>query len=86
MNQQIEKLPETNFNNAIKTNIATDLLKSQCFDQFLAKKFTSLKRYGGEGCESMMVFFNEVFKLSAGGKIYYLFYALAFSTRSFSFT
>lgn len=69
MNQQIEKLPETNFSNAIKTNIATDLLKSQCFDQFLAKKFTSLKRYGGEGCESMMVFFNEVFKLSAGENI-----------------
>ncbi|KAG7199330.1 hypothetical protein KM043_018178 [Ampulex compressa] len=45
--------------------IATEMLKSQAFDYFLAVKFVSLKRYGGEGAESMMTFFHEFFKLAA---------------------
>ncbi|RDD42971.1 putative 2-oxoglutarate dehydrogenase E1 component DHKTD1, mitochondrial [Trichoplax sp. H2] len=44
-----------------KCRIMEMLIKSQTFDQFLAKKFPSVKRYGGEGAESMMVFFDEVF-------------------------
>lgn len=47
--------------------IATEMLKSQVFDNFLAIKFVSLKRYGGEGAESMMAFFHELFKLCAYG-------------------
>lgn len=43
------------------------MLKSQAFDNFLAIKFVSLKRYGGEGGESMMAFFHELFKLCAYG-------------------
>jgi len=43
------------------------MLKSQAFDNFLAIKFVSLKRYGGEGAESMMAFFHELFKLCAFG-------------------
>lgn len=31
------------------------------FDHFLATKFATVKRYGGEGAESMMGFFYELF-------------------------
>ena len=37
----------------------------QAFDHFLAGKFTTLKRYGGEGGESMMAVFEEIFNKSA---------------------
>jgi len=50
-----------------RKTIAIEMLKSQAFDNFLAKKFASLKRYGGEGAESMMAFFHEFFKLCARG-------------------
>jgi probable 2-oxoglutarate dehydrogenase E1 component DHKTD1 len=46
-------------------NIAKTLLKSEIFDQFVGTKFSSVKRYGGEGAESMMIFFGELFRLSA---------------------
>ncbi|KAK2717942.1 2-oxoadipate dehydrogenase complex component E1-like [Artemia franciscana] len=39
-----------------------EMLKSQVFDQFLSNKFPTVKRYGGEGAESMMPFFMEIFK------------------------
>ncbi|VDM48541.1 unnamed protein product [Toxocara canis] len=37
------------------------MLRSQNFDNFLALKFPTVKRYGCEGAESMFAFFNEVF-------------------------
>lgn len=49
---------------------AEDMLRSQTYDNFLATKFQSVKRYGGEGAESMVVFFTEVFKSIAKGKSY----------------
>ena len=52
-----------------KIAIAEEMLKSQAFDQFLAIKYVSLKRYGGEGAESMMAFFHEFFRLSSNGII-----------------
>jgi len=50
-----------------RRTIAMEMLKSQVFDNFLAKKFVSLKRYGGEGAETIMAFFYEFFKLCARG-------------------
>ena len=41
----------------------------QRFDQFVDTKFKTIKRYGGEGGESAMVFYNELFKLAAEGNI-----------------
>ncbi|CAL1677444.1 unnamed protein product [Lasius platythorax] len=52
--------------------IAIEMLKSQAFDNFLAIKFVSLKRYGGEGGESMMAFFHELFKLCAYDNLEYV--------------
>uniref|UniRef100_F1KTQ9 2-oxoglutarate dehydrogenase E1 component n=1 Tax=Ascaris suum TaxID=6253 RepID=F1KTQ9_ASCSU len=40
---------------------AESMLKSQNFDNFLALKFPTVKRYGCEGAESMFPFFIELF-------------------------
>ncbi|GAB1600706.1 probable 2-oxoglutarate dehydrogenase E1 component DHKTD1, mitochondrial [Argonauta hians] len=45
--------------------LAKLMLRCQAFDQFLASKFTTVKRYGGEGCESMMAAFDEIFSRSS---------------------
>lgn len=50
-----------------KRAIAEELLKSQVFDKFMASKFATVKRYGAEGAESMVAFFQELFHLSAKG-------------------
>lgn len=47
--------------------LAELLICSQAFDHFLAKKFGTLKRYGCEGAESMMGFFQEVFLRASEG-------------------
>ena len=38
------------------------MLKSQTFDNFLATKFSNVKRYGGEGAEAMVGFFVELLR------------------------
>ncbi len=43
-----------------KKRLAEEMLKSQNFDNFLATKFSNVKRYGGEGAEAMMAFFVEL--------------------------
>lgn len=48
-----------------QTALGKLMLKCQAFDHFLASKFTTVKRYGGEGCESMMAAFDEIFSQSA---------------------
>jgi len=42
--------------------LATEMLKSQAFDNFLASKFGSIKRYGGEGAEAMVGFYIELLR------------------------
>jgi len=37
------------------------MTKAQMFEKYLAKKFPSFKRYSGEGAESMLTFFDELF-------------------------
>jgi len=46
---------------SVKRSLALEMLKSQTFDNFLATKFQSVKRYGGEGAEAMMGFFTQLF-------------------------
>jgi len=48
-----------------QTHLAKLLLRSQAFDNFLGKKFPTVKRYGAEGAESMMAFFDELFLQSS---------------------
>uniref|UniRef100_H2Y7B6 2-oxoadipate dehydrogenase complex component E1 n=1 Tax=Ciona savignyi TaxID=51511 RepID=H2Y7B6_CIOSA len=42
-----------------KHRMAEILIKSQALDQYLAIKFPTLKRYGGEGAESLLVFVDQ---------------------------
>lgn len=58
---RFEELKKTNFTPEEKKKLAKLMLESQEFDHFLATKFSTVKRYGGEGAESMMGFFNELF-------------------------
>ena len=51
-----------------KRSLAKLLVSCETFDHFLAKKFGTLKRYGGEGAESMMGFFEEAFKMACSCK------------------
>lgn len=43
-----------------KLRLARHLTQSQTFDNFMAKKFGTVKRYGAEGAESLMAFLDEV--------------------------
>ncbi|OAF72082.1 hypothetical protein A3Q56_00126 [Intoshia linei] len=38
------------------------LLKCEAFDHFMAKKYTTTKRYGSEGCESVNIFYDTIIK------------------------
>lgn len=70
--KRMESTANETLDDTTRINIATELLKSQAFDNFLANKFTGLKRYGGEGAESMMAFFSEFFKLSTKGTVSFI--------------
>ncbi|CEF63085.1 Probable 2-oxoglutarate dehydrogenase E1 component DHKTD1 homolog, mitochondrial [Strongyloides ratti] len=62
--QNFEKLQNIELLNEEKVNVLELMLKSQNFDNFLATKFPTLKRYGCEGSESMFGFFYEIFSSS----------------------
>ncbi|XP_061705247.1 probable 2-oxoglutarate dehydrogenase E1 component DHKTD1 homolog, mitochondrial [Cydia pomonella] len=47
-----------------RLEIAKELLQSQAWDKFLAVKFPSVKRYCGEGAESLLTFFSTLFELT----------------------
>ncbi|XP_033824530.1 2-oxoadipate dehydrogenase complex component E1 [Periophthalmus magnuspinnatus] len=61
---RFEELKNQSFNSEEKKRLAKIMLESQEFDHFLATKFATVKRYGGEGAESMMGFFYELFHLA----------------------
>ncbi|KAM9570513.1 2-oxoadipate dehydrogenase complex component E1 isoform 1-T1 [Salvelinus alpinus] len=62
---RFEQLKKEMFTAEERKNLAKLMLESQEFDHFLASKFSTVKRYGGEGAESMMGVFYEMFRLSA---------------------
>jgi len=64
-----EKYASMNVSGERKQQICELMLKSQLFDNFLAKKFPTLKRYSGEGAESAMVFFDEMFALCTADSV-----------------
>ncbi|EDW82987.1 uncharacterized protein Dwil_GK22616 [Drosophila willistoni] len=45
-----------------RCEIAELLIKSQAWDNFMALKFPTVKRYGGEGAESMLAFFWQLLR------------------------
>jgi probable 2-oxoglutarate dehydrogenase E1 component DHKTD1 len=63
----MEQIVDEELDQDTRRNLAKELLKSQAFDKFLATKFVTVKRYGGEGAESMMGFFMEFLNTSVNG-------------------
>nr|XP_021386731.2 probable 2-oxoglutarate dehydrogenase E1 component DHKTD1, mitochondrial [Lonchura striata domestica] len=63
--KRFEELKQEAFTPEEKKHLCKLMLESQEFDHFLATKFATVKRYGGEGAESMMGFFYELFKMCA---------------------
>uniref|UniRef100_A0A672M6C3 2-oxoadipate dehydrogenase complex component E1 n=1 Tax=Sinocyclocheilus grahami TaxID=75366 RepID=A0A672M6C3_SINGR len=62
---RFEELKKEAFSPEERRQLAKLMLESQEFDHFLATKFATVKRYGGEGAESMMGFFYELFRSAA---------------------
>ncbi|XP_061106928.1 2-oxoadipate dehydrogenase complex component E1 [Conger conger] len=62
---RFEELKKEAFSPEERRQLARLMLESQEFDHFLGTKFATVKRYGGEGAESMMGFFHELFRLAA---------------------
>ncbi|XP_055449795.1 2-oxoadipate dehydrogenase complex component E1 [Psammomys obesus] len=67
--RRLEELRKDTFTTEERKHLSKLLLESQEFDHFLATKFATVKRYGGEGAESMMGFFHELLKSAAYGGI-----------------
>ncbi|XP_068132227.1 2-oxoadipate dehydrogenase complex component E1 isoform X2 [Hyperolius riggenbachi] len=61
--KRFEELKKETFSTEERKNLAKMMLQCQEFDHFLATKFSTVKRYGGEGAESMMGFFHEMLKV-----------------------
>lgn len=47
--------------NDTKCEILELVVRSQVWDQYMAKKFPTYKRYGGEGAETALAFFRQIF-------------------------
>lgn len=67
--RNFERIRQESVSNAEKKEIAALLIKSQAWDNFLATKFPTVKRYGGEGAESMLAFFRQLFLSSVDADI-----------------
>lgn len=57
-----EEVKQSPLSGLERTELAAEMLKSQTFDNFLATKFSNVKRYGGEGAEAMVGFFVELLR------------------------
>ncbi|RXG72744.1 putative 2-oxoglutarate dehydrogenase E1 component DHKTD1, mitochondrial [Armadillidium vulgare] len=73
---EIEKLASTQISDEEKREMATDLLKSQVWDYFLALKFPTVKRYGAEGAEASMIFYKDLFRELSKNSLFYLTHVL----------
>ncbi|KAK3525691.1 hypothetical protein QTP70_005847 [Hemibagrus guttatus] len=65
LTDRFEELKKESFTAEERRQLAKLMLESQEFDHFLGIKFATVKRYGGEGAESMMGFFFELFHSAA---------------------
>ncbi|XP_063304293.1 2-oxoadipate dehydrogenase complex component E1 [Pelobates fuscus] len=63
--RRFEELKQETFSIEEKKLLAKIMLECQEFDHFLGTKFSTVKRYGGEGAESMMGFFHEMLRTCA---------------------
>ncbi|XP_064535952.1 probable 2-oxoglutarate dehydrogenase E1 component DHKTD1 homolog, mitochondrial [Drosophila montana] len=67
--QNFESLYERQLQSTERLEIAELLIKSQAWDNFMALKFPTVKRYSGEGAESMLAFFWQLLRDSVQANI-----------------
>lgn len=67
--ETIEGMAAIHAASALQKRIARILLESEAFDQFMAKRFGQVKRYGLEGGEAMMVAVDVLFQLTRSGML-----------------
>lgn len=70
LSENYERILQETISDGERKRVAELLIKSQAFDNFLATKFPTVKRYGGEGAESMLAFFERIFDLCAKGEFF----------------
>ncbi|XP_078315936.1 2-oxoadipate dehydrogenase complex component E1-like isoform X2 [Crassostrea virginica] len=64
-----ERRGDIELSDVTRVQLAYLMLRCQAFDHFVANKFVNVKRYGGEGGESMMAVFEEIFNKSSQSNI-----------------
>ncbi|CAH0399251.1 unnamed protein product [Chilo suppressalis] len=62
---------------ARRIEIAREMLQSQAWDKFLGVKYPTVKRYCGEGAESLLTFFSALFKLTTAEGVEHVIVAMA---------
>lgn len=67
--QRIESSTDT-LEKERRIEIAKEMLHSQAWDKFLSIKYPTVKRYCGEGAESLLTFFSTLFRLTTSGKFF----------------
>ncbi|XP_034113046.1 probable 2-oxoglutarate dehydrogenase E1 component DHKTD1 homolog, mitochondrial isoform X1 [Drosophila albomicans] len=67
--RNFETLNEHQLQSTERCEIAELLIKSQAWDNFMALKFPTVKRYSGEGAESMLAFFWQLLRDSVQANI-----------------
>ncbi|XP_034952353.1 probable 2-oxoglutarate dehydrogenase E1 component DHKTD1 homolog, mitochondrial [Chelonus insularis] len=63
--EQLENANNNTVDDKTQKSVLKEMLKSQVFDEFLAVKFVTIKRYSGAGAESMIAFLYEFFQKCA---------------------
>lgn len=67
MASRFEELLTQSVPDETRRKIAEVLIKSQAWDNFMASKYSTVKRYGGEGSESVMAFFWQLLQSCSQG-------------------
>lgn len=80
--RQYEELASQEIESGIKTENAKAMILSQNFDHFVGTKFPTVKRYGGEGAESCVPFYREIFRLAANEDVEHVYMCMAHRGKS----
>lgn len=75
--QEHEALAVQDIEPEIKRAVAEAMVISQNFDHFVGSKFPTVKRYGGEGAEGCIPFYQEIFRLASSDDIEHVFMCMA---------
>ncbi|KAJ8724298.1 hypothetical protein PYW08_015772 [Mythimna loreyi] len=68
---------QDSIDNARRLEIVRELLHSQAWDKFLSIKYPTVKRYCGEGAESLLTFFSSLFRLTTAEGVEQVILAMA---------